>query len=131
MPKRDGFQGPTTGKKGTTISQLMGIVQHPAFRIGFLDAQNGHPLDHDSIMNRIEAETKSTALRRIGWNAFLGGNKAIELAQYRYEEGRIAVKEFGCACKAWGHPDYPPAQVVRLCEKLAQDRKKEELSPLP
>lgn len=101
----------------------MAIASHPAFRLGFLDAQRGKPIDHDHIMDRIDSETPATALRRIGWKRrealpLFDNERALSqtaLAQYRYEEGRLCVMQLGLKCKAWGHPDYPPKQVVDLC----------------
>ncbi len=90
---------------------MFAIVTHPAFRIGFLDAQAGHVLDHDNIIARIEGETPESALRRIGWGNLLSADD-IGLAQYRYEEGRLTVISEGLRCKAWGHPDNPPSQVM-------------------
>lgn len=126
-----GNQSPTSGKTAQSYADLMGIVMHPAFRIGFLDGQSGGEFDHDTIMTRIEQETPQRALERISW-PWVGGKdvhpdllgsayadrmatnraKAVELAQYRYEEGRRLSKEFRLRCKAWGHPDYPPKAVV-------------------
>jgi hypothetical protein len=89
---------------------LWQIVTHPAFRIGFLDAQRGAACEHDDILARIRAETPKRVLDQIGWNATLAAN-ATALAQYRYEEGRLAVLEEGLQCKAWRHPGYPPPSV--------------------
>ena len=107
---------PTTGKLATTWAEMITIVTHPAFRIGFLDAQNGKPFDHDDIIGRIEGETPQRALDRIGWGGHLFGSGAanIELAQYRYEEGRLLVILKGLSCRGWAHPDYPPVQVISL-----------------
>lgn len=117
-------QSPVRGK-ADTLEQLTAIVTHPAFRIGFLDAQSGKPLEHDSIVMRIQAETPATALKRLGWD-WLGWMKPmprdVEIAQYRYEEGRLAVLVLGLKCKAWGHPDFPPAQVRKKIEQMAKDR---------
>lgn len=117
-----GTDAPTTAQL-STFGDLYACCQHPAFRIGFLDAQAGRPLDHDAIVARIQAETNPRALARIGWDvppAYLAGKTA--LAQYRYEEGRIAVLEYGCRCRAWGHPDYPPRALFDLCWRLAAER---------
>ena len=46
-------QGPAKGRVAQTLGELTSIVQHPAFRLGFLDAQSGRPLDHDLIVDRI------------------------------------------------------------------------------
>lgn len=118
-------QAPTTGRPASTVGQLRQIVTHPAFRLGFLDAQNGRPIRHDDILERIERETPSRALERLGWFGGAGifdRPRICEIAQYRYEEGRLAVRTFGIKCKAWGHPDYPPAQVERMIHKLADER---------
>jgi hypothetical protein len=107
-----------------TLSQLMGCVVHPAFRLGFLDARASRPIDHDKIMQRIFAETPAGSLKRLGWSVpqlFDGQNLlgemsaqtalSFELAQYRYEEGRTLYLEHGIRCRAWGHPDFPPVAV--------------------
>lgn len=107
---------------GTTFLEFYTIVQHPAVRIGFLDARAGLPLDHDTIMQRILAETPPRALKRIGWtDGDLLESKSVEIAQYRYEEGRTLFLEYGVRCKAWGHPDYPPAAVVEFCRQRARE----------
>ena len=101
----------------------MRIVMHPAFRLGFLDAQRGHPVDHDDIVRRIQNETPPSALKRIGWDWLAWTaptTKDVEVAQYRYEEGRLAVRQFGLKCRAWGHPDFPPAQVRSKVEEMAR-----------
>ena len=114
-------QAPTSGKFATLYSQRMDMVMHPALRIGFLDAMNGHPIDHDHIIDRIERETPPNALKRIGWQRphrsglFPDPIDRVALAQYRYEEGRLMVKQFGLKCRAWGHPDFPPKAVVEVC----------------
>lgn len=123
-------QSPTNGRLAQTYADMMGIAMHPAFRVGFLDGQFGREFDHDEIMSRIVRETHPRALERISWQwtkneihpdlfgspyaAKMAANraKAVELAQYRYEEGRRLAKEFGLRCKAWGHPDYPPKAVT-------------------
>lgn len=112
------LQGPTTGTVATEFDLRIRIVTHPAFRLGFLDAQSGAPFSHDNIMARIERETPSTALKRIRWRG-LGlfdekRAKRTEMAQYRYEEGRLAVIAAGLKCRSWNHPDYPPKQVVEF-----------------
>lgn len=38
-------------------------------------------------------------------------DRRVPLAQYRYEEGRLAVLEHGMSAKGWGHPDFPPAVI--------------------
>lgn len=120
--------------KVATLSQAFACVEHPAFRIGFLDARESRPIDHDTIMRRIAAETPTGALKRIQWpwSAYpmtdvpltlfeIGPDPvakrlaAVALAQWRYEEGRVLFLEHGIRCKAWGHPDYPPAQVRQFC----------------
>src|SRR5215468_5336575 len=88
--------------KAMTLGDFLRIVQHPAFRLGFLDARAGRPLEHDRVMQRIVAETPAGALKRLGWQASSrqpdlfgikraqtqGADRAVETAQYRYEEGR-------------------------------------------
>lgn len=114
-------------KKAMTLGDLWQCVVHPAFRIGFLDARAGRPLDHDHILQRIFSETPAGALQRLGWDrrdlfeesdlfGVESGLRArsgqeVALAQYRYEEGRALFLEYGLRCKAWGHPDFPPASV--------------------
>jgi len=114
-------------QKAMTLADLWQCVVHPAFRLGFLDARAGRPLDHDRIMQRIMAETPKGALQRLGWitaqlfetpdmfgiesTAAARSGHAVALAQYRYEEGRTLFLEYGLRCKAWGHPDFPPAAV--------------------
>lgn len=106
------FQGPTNGQRARSLSDLYKIVHHPAFRIGFLDAQLGKPFDHEKIVDRIHAETPKGALLRLGWDGDFFTSNEVALAQFRYEEGRLAVIEFGLSCRAWGHPDYPPRKII-------------------
>jgi hypothetical protein len=119
--------------RAKTLGDLYRIVQHPAFRLGFLDARAGKPLNHDLIMVRIIGETPKGALQRLGWltqqlfdgpdmfavdsSAAANAAKSVEIAQYRYEEGRTLFLEYGVRCKAWGHPDYPPVAVRDFCLK--------------
>jgi len=111
-------------QKAMTLGDLWQCVMHPAFRLGFLDARAGLPMNHDHIMQRIFAETPAGALKRLGWSmpalfdgpdliesSTVGDARSFELAQYRYEEGRTLFLEYGIRCKAWGHPDFPPAAV--------------------
>lgn len=95
--------------KAMTFGELYHVAQHPAVRLGFLDAQSGRPFDHEFILQRIERETPPKALARIGWGGLFSEDAA--LAQYRYEEGRALVVERGLRCRGWGHPDFLPAQV--------------------
>lgn len=132
-----GHQAPASGR-AETYAECWRIVTHPAFRLGFLDAQHGRPFDHDAITARIVAETPASALRRLKFMPdmpdMLGTRAAIELAQYRYEEGRLAVLAFGLRCRKWGHPDFPPAAVRdylrKRCEaelRAAAERMRAEL----
>jgi hypothetical protein len=114
-------QRPVTRDPAHTYAQMLDIVTHPAFRIGFLDAQGGKPFDHDEIMTRIDRETPPSALERIGWNIFLFSRGKVELAQWRYEEGRWLHLAFGVCCKGWNHPDFPPAQVRRYIHQQADE----------
>jgi hypothetical protein len=111
-------------KRAMSLGELFACVIHPAFRLGFLDARAGRPIDHDAIVARIFAETPAGALKRLGWStpSFFEGPdllgemsersaRSFELAQYRYEEGRTLFLEHGIRCKAWGHPDFPPVAV--------------------
>lgn len=106
-------QGPN-GKRVETRDEAFVAVQHPATRIGFLDAQAGRKLEHDDIVKRIARETPPRALERIGWRVSLFDAKIdVPLAQVRYEEGRLLVFDIGLKARAWGHPDYPPAAIQR------------------
>ena len=120
MGDRADFQGPTCGKPSVALGDLFAIVQHPSFRIGFLDAQRGRPFAHDAIMRRIEEESPAGALSRLGWG---GDIENIEIAQYRYEEARLWGVEMGLKCKGWSHPDFPPKAVLDAIVKLAQERR--------
>lgn len=107
----DGWQAPVRNEKAEGYAALWQIITHPAFRLGFLDAQSGRQLDHEYIIKRIQAETPKGALKRLGWDAELFSANDVQTAQYRYEEGRLAVMDKGIRCKAWGHPDFPPAKL--------------------
>ena len=114
-------QKPVVGTHAKSQSERLHIVTHPAFRLGFLDAAAGRPLDHDRIIARIEAETPASALQRTGWRV-PGSDmfehlrqRAVEIAQYRYEEGRLLRRLLSGRVKGWGHPDYPPAIVQEFC----------------
>ena len=101
----------------STYADLIAIMKHPAFRLGALDASKGRPLLHDDILSRIADETPR--------GCSLGGLwTEITTVQRRYEEGRLAVAEFGIKFRSWNHPDHPPADVLRLCSRLAQERAK-------
>lgn len=124
-------QRPTSGHIAETYAEVMRIITHPAFRIGFIDAQHGRPFDHERIMARIVAETPPRALERIGWKWLATADDPasdlltsaamdwarqyeVELAQYRYEEGRLCVIDLGLKYRAWGHPDFPPKALQDL-----------------
>jgi hypothetical protein len=102
---------PTTGEVSDDFDRNFAIVSHPAFRIGFLDAQRGRRPDPGPIIGRIYTETPKGALRHLGWTG-RGPLDEVALAQWRYEEGRALCIEHGLRCKAWGHPDFPPKQVM-------------------
>ena len=103
---------PTTNRAAQTIEEMIQIVMHPAFRLGFLDAQQGRPPDQDRIIDRIYAETPPAALRRLGWlGLFDRWRGQVDIAEYRYEEGRLLHLNENIRCRAWGRPDYPPAGV--------------------
>ena len=106
---------PVNARPATTYDDLWRIVTHPAFRLGFLDAQAGRTHDHDRIAVRILAETPSRALQALGYANGLFPDE-VALAQYRYEEGRCASVELGLRCKAWNHPDYPPAAIRKFID---------------
>ena len=112
-----GYQGPLEGRGITEeIEARLRIVRHPAMRLGFLDAMNGKPFNHDDIAGRIRAETPASSLKRTGWDdGFLSEND-IERAQYRYEEGRLLVIKYGLRCKSWNHPDFPPKAVLKFAK---------------
>lgn len=116
-------QKPVAARAPGDVAERLAIVTHPAVRLGFLDAQRGKPIDHDHILDRIERETPTSALKRLKWSRslraslFPDGLDQAALAQYRYEEGRLLVKMAGLRCRSWNHPDYPPAQVVDFCLK--------------
>lgn len=114
-------QKPVDDRRAETYGELWAIITHPAFRLGFLDASAGRPVNHDTILARIERETPTGALRRLGWApsdglSFWGTDGATRVAQYRYEEGRLLFLDIGLRCKAWGHHDFPPAAVRRFVE---------------
>jgi hypothetical protein len=113
-------------EKAKTIGEMIAITMHPAFRIGFLDARDGRALDHDLIVQRILSETPAGALKRLGWNADLFDRKSVEVAQYRYEEGRTLFLEYGVRCKAWGHPDFPPIAVRDFCIKRFHENREND-----
>ncbi len=102
----------------TKLEHGLFIVSHPAFRIGFLDAQAGRRLDHDNIMQRIVAETKDAVLKAIGWRTELMCDaNAFRIAQYRYEKGQILQYQYKFTCRGWSHPDYPPKCVMEYLYK--------------
>lgn len=124
-------QKPVDQQLAQTFAEMWRIVTHPAFRLGFLDAMAGKPIEHDAILDRIAKETPAGALKRLGWHDDLFSPPAtflsvqfspVPIAQYRYEEGRQAVLDAGLRCKAWGHPDFPPAAVRRFIEAKAKER---------
>jgi hypothetical protein len=106
-----GFQGPTNGETAQSYWDFMSIAQHPAFRLGFLDARAARPLDHDKIVARMIAETPPRAC--MGTSPPVDGDAAaVELAQYRYEEGRLLWLIEKPKVKAWSHPDFPPRASI-------------------
>lgn len=117
-------EGENIGPRGlaSSYAQFWSIVTHPAFRIGFLDARRHAPFDHEDIRARVLIETPSGALKRLGINVERWRDGDIENAQIRYEEGRRALIEYGLKCRAWGHPDYPPAAVRDLIVRLTKER---------
>jgi hypothetical protein len=134
--QESGWQGPTNGQTASSYGDLYLIVTHPAFRIGFMDALAKKPLNHDKIADRIIAETPPRAFVRMGiaTESLFEATK-VEPAQYRYEEGRIAVIQEGLRCKAWGHPDFPPAAVREYiwnrADKTIVERSPDEASVTP
>lgn len=111
LSSKEGFQGPVRPQLAQDVGARLRIISHPAFRLGFLDAQLGLPFSHDDIMTRIERETPIAALDRIRWSRQLFSAKMVERAQYRYEEGRLVVIKYGLRCKSWNQPDFPPKSV--------------------
>jgi hypothetical protein len=87
-----------------SIGELRAIAQHPAFRLGVLDAQAGKPLDHDLIAERL---------------APFDGD--VKLAQYRYEEGRIVAVKYGVRVRAWPEGDALPKGVRVALHQIAAD----------
>lgn len=126
---REDWQGPINFRKATTFAELMAIVAHPAFRLGSLDAAAGKSIDHDRILLRIQRETPEKSLQRSGWLGLFSDFKAAEIAQYRYEEGRLVVIFYGLRFRGWGWPEYPPAAVRKLCLKLANERHPTSATP--
>ena len=116
---QDAYQGPAANWLASTYGEMHEIVCHPAFRLGFLDALRGRPFQHDDIMRRIESETPAPALERIGFGLHA---ENADLAQLRYEEGRLLQKRFGLKCRAWGHPDFPPTAVEAFIRERARAR---------
>ncbi|MBO9424669.1 hypothetical protein J7444_08050 [Labrenzia sp. R4_1] len=99
-------------------------VCHPAFRLGFLDALGGRPLDHDSISCRIACETPESFFSR---NPFYGAPFSatdIEVAQRRYEEGRLLQVQERLLCRSWSHPDFPPVQVREWLRRTYPEKPK-------
>ena len=126
----EGYQGPTSGKTATAYADLIAIVMHPAFRIGFLDAKAGRFLDHDRIRARIAAETPERAFERMGMpRPEVWPDDEIPMAQLRYEEGRLFFLEERPKVRGWGHPDYPPAAVYdylsKRCKAELEERGKQ------
>lgn len=114
-------QGPLgSAPLASTMAELWAVVMHPAFRLGALDAAAGRPLDHWRIVERMLTETPPRALAALP--AFMSAASHIDLAQYRYEEGRLAVLMYGLTWRGWSRPDYPPAAVLDLCRRLAERR---------
>ena len=123
------------GRRAQDYHDFLHICMHPAFRLGFLDAMRGKPFNDDAILDRIERDTPQTALARIGWlpsDLFLSNQRDDErhqrfaLAQFRYEEGRLMQVKYGLKCRGWGHPDYPPASVLKTIRQIADERAKEQ-----
>ena len=113
-----------------TYADMLACATHPATRLGFLDAQAGKPFDHDDILRRIKQETPAGALKRLGWDVDWIDQPSFALAQCRYEEGRLLVTDKGLRCRAWGHPDFPPKQVLDWLRKEFAQRLA-ELPPRP
>ena len=115
-------QRPTSGRLESSLGKILAVVKHPAFRIGFLDARAGRALDHDDIARRIVAETPAGSLSRLGYGSGFFPESSVEIAQYRYEEGREAFVLFAPQVRRWGYPDYPPVAIQNLCSQLAEER---------
>lgn len=93
-----------------SVEDAFMALAHPAFRLGFLDAQHGRPFDHDAILLRIERETDARALKRLEW--WPAASTDVELAQFRYEEGRLLQRMYGLKCRSWSWPSSPPSAVM-------------------
>lgn len=134
-----GFQGPTNGETAKSYWDFMSIAQHPAFRLGFLDARAGRALDHDKIFARMIAETPQRAWERMSMSPPVEGDMAAcEIAQYRYEEGRLLWLIEKPKVKAWSHPDFPPKAISDYCWKRSEPdriaraaRAQEEIAATP
>jgi hypothetical protein len=110
----NGHQGPDSGRQATEYAELLGIMTHPAFRIGFLDARGDKPLDHDRIIDRLYAETPHRAFERMGYGPMdFKDPHEVEMAQLRYEEGRRWWVEDRPTVRGWNHPDFPPRAVYQ------------------
>lgn len=107
---------PTRGPARSRRAYLIALT-HPAFRIGFLDACAGKPFDADLSLERLRAETPANAKQR--WRLFAPDDRRypIALEQYRYEEGRIVVHEYGLTCGSWKNPDRLPPQLRRYIDQ--------------
>lgn len=123
-------QKPVGDRVAQTTAQMLVIAQHPAFRLGFLDAHEGLPLAHDRILERIWAETPENALKQMRFprprGADLFGDdtarEITELAQYRYEEGRLVSVHVKRSARGYSDPRFPPQPVLLFIEQEAARR---------
>ena len=108
---------PVTGMS-KSLADIMNIVRHPAFRLGVLDFIAGRPFNHDEIIARINAETPAKAI-----NPWEVSNE--RLAQYRYEEGRLAALIYKIKIRSWNWPNYPPKPIREMALQRAAEIAKE------
>ena len=103
--------------QATTYFELLQIFTHPAFRLGWLDATHGRPLDHDDIEKRLQKtgtvfESCDKQLTK----------ERVWLAQIRYEEGRMVAVRYNHKPARWNRAEQLPAVLNDLCHRLAHER---------
>jgi hypothetical protein len=101
-----------------SLQDMLEIASHPAFRLGILDAASGSPFDPgDKISKRIYEETPRRA--RGMWGGWVSDGE-LELAQKRYEEGRICLIGWRLKVRAWSDPRFPPKVIREWCASVAR-----------